>query len=135
MTARILLVEDEANLARFIQLELDSEGYQVSVAHDGIVGMSLAQKFEPDLAILDWMLPGLTGIEFCLRLRAAGSKVPVILLTARDEAIDRITGLDAGANDYLVKPFSIEELLTRIRTHLQRTPAVTPDQFSSFPIS
>jgi DNA-binding response OmpR family regulator len=119
--AHILLVEDEIKLARFIELELSSEGYQVSVAHDGMSGLSLARESEPDLAILDWMLPGLTGVELCRRLRATGSKVPVILLTARDEVTDRITGLDAGADDYVVKPFSIEELLARIRAHLRRT--------------
>jgi DNA-binding response OmpR family regulator len=121
MMAHILLVEDEIKLARFIELELSSEGYQVSVAHDGMSGLSLARESEPDLAILDWMLPGLTGVELCRRLRATGSKVPVILLTARDEVADRITGLDAGADDYVVKPFSIEELLARIRAHLRRT--------------
>ncbi len=121
MCAHILLVEDEAKLARFIELELGSEGYQVSVAYDGMSGLSLARESEPDLAILDWMLPGLTGVELCRQLRATGSKVPVILLTARDEVSDRVTGLDAGADDYVVKPFSIEELLARIRAHLRRT--------------
>jgi DNA-binding response OmpR family regulator len=127
MTAHILLVEDEIKLARFIELELESEGYRVSVAHDGMSGLSLARESEPDLAILDWMLPGLTGVELCRRLRATGSKVPVILLTARDEVGDRVTGLDAGADDYVVKPFSIEELLARIRSHLRRTQTTDED--------
>jgi DNA-binding response OmpR family regulator len=122
MTAQhILLVEDEIKLARFIELELESEGYRVSVAHDGMSGLSLARESEPDLAILDWMMPGLTGVELCRRLRSTGIKIPVILLTAKDEVGDRVTGLDAGADDYLVKPFSIEELLARIRAHLRRT--------------
>jgi DNA-binding response OmpR family regulator len=121
MTAHILLVEDEVKLARFIELELGSEGYRVSVAHDGMTGLSLARESQPDLAILDWMMPGLTGVELCRRLRATGIKVPVILLTAKDEVGDRVMGLDAGADDYLVKPFSIEELLARIRAHLRRT--------------
>ncbi len=121
MTAHILLVEDEVKLARFVELELNSEGYEVRVAYDGMSGLSMAREAEPDLAILDWMLPGLTGVELCRRLRATGSKVPVILLTARDEVGDRVTGLDAGADDYVVKPFSIEELLARIRAHLRRT--------------
>jgi DNA-binding response OmpR family regulator len=116
----ILLVEDEIKLARFIELELESEGYRVSVAHDGMSGLALVRESEPDLAILDWMLPGLTGVELCRRLRATGIKIPVILLTAKDEVEDRVTGLDAGADDYLVKPFSIEELLARIRAHLRR---------------
>ncbi|KAM3093314.1 response regulator transcription factor [Phormidesmis sp. 146-35] len=121
MTAHILVVEDEVKLARFVELELTSEGYRVSVAHDGMSGLTIARESSPDLAILDWMLPGLTGVELCRRLRATGSKVPVILLTARDEVGDRVTGLDAGADDYVVKPFSIEELLARIRAHLRRT--------------
>jgi DNA-binding response OmpR family regulator len=121
MTAHILLVEDEVKLARFIELELGSEGYRVSVAHDGMTGLSSIRETSPDLAILDWMLPGLTGVELCRRMRSTGIKIPVILLTAKDEVGDRVTGLDAGADDYLVKPFSIEELLARIRAHLRRT--------------
>jgi DNA-binding response OmpR family regulator len=128
MTAQhILLVEDEIKLARFIELELQSEGYRVSVAHDGMSGLSLARESEPDLAILDWMMPGLTGVELCRRLRSTGIKIPVILLTAKDEVGDRVTGLDAGADDYLVKPFSIEELLARIRAHLRRTQETDTD--------
>jgi DNA-binding response OmpR family regulator len=128
MTAQhILIVEDETKLARFIELELESEGYRVSVAHDGMSGLSLARELEPDLAILDWMMPGLTGVELCRRLRSTGIKIPVILLTAKDEVGDRVTGLDAGADDYLVKPFSIEELLARIRAHLRRTQETDTD--------
>ncbi|GAB4159130.1 MAG: response regulator transcription factor [Cyanobacteria bacterium J069] len=125
--ATILLVEDEEKLARFIQLELGCEGYQVSVAHDGLSGLTLARETSPDLAILDWMLPGMTGVELCRRLRSTGSKIPVILLTAKDEIGDRVTGLDAGADDYVVKPFSIEELLARVRAHLRRTQEPDPD--------
>jgi DNA-binding response OmpR family regulator len=128
MTAQhILLVEDEIKLARFIELELESEGYRVTVAHDGMSGLSLVRESEPDLAILDWMMPGLTGVELCRRLRSTGIKIPVILLTAKDEVGDRVTGLDAGADDYLVKPFSIEELLARIRAHLRRTQETDTD--------
>jgi DNA-binding response OmpR family regulator len=123
----ILLVEDEIKLARFIELELESEGYRVTVTHDGMSGLSLLRESEPDLAILDWMLPGLTGVELCRRLRSTGIKIPVILLTAKDEVGDRVTGLDAGADDYLVKPFSIEELLARIRAHLRRTQETDTD--------
>jgi DNA-binding response OmpR family regulator len=123
----ILLVEDEEKLARFIQLELGCEGYQVHVAHDGLSGLTLARETPPDLAILDWMLPGMTGVELCRRLRSTGSKIPVILLTAKDEIGDRVTGLDAGADDYVVKPFSIEELLARVRAHLRRTQEPDPD--------
>ncbi|NJM27924.1 MAG: response regulator transcription factor [Pseudanabaena sp. RU_4_16] len=121
MNAHILLVEDEVKLARFVELELSCEGYRISVAHDGLTGLMMARESSPDLLVLDWMLPGLTGLEVCRRLRATGIDVPVILLTAKDEISDRVAGLDAGADDYVVKPFSIEELLARIRAHLRRT--------------
>jgi DNA-binding response OmpR family regulator len=117
----ILLVEDEVKLARFIELELSSEGYQISVAHDGMSALTLARESMPDIILLDWMLPGMTGVEVCRRLRSTGNKVPVIFLTARDDIGDRVMGLDAGADDYVVKPFSIEELLARVRAHLRRT--------------
>ncbi len=121
MNAHILLVEDEVKLARFVELELSCEGYRISVAHDGLTGLMMARESSPDLLVLDWMLPGLTGLEVCRRLRATGIDIPVILLTAKDEISDRVAGLDAGADDYVVKPFSIEELLARIRAHLRRT--------------
>lgn len=127
MTAHILLVEDEVKLARFVELELNSEGYKVSVANDGMTGLTLVRETSFDLLVLDWMLPGLSGPELCRRLRATGNQVPVILLTARDEIGDRVTGLDAGADDYVVKPFSIEELLARIRAHLRRTQEADTD--------
>ncbi len=127
MTAHILLVEDEVNLARLIELELGYEGYQVSVAHDGLAGLTTARDARPDLIILDWMLPGLSGLEVCRRLRSTKDQVPVILLTAKDEVSDRVAGLDAGADDYVVKPFSIEELLARVRAHLRRTQEADPD--------
>ncbi|MGB3138388.1 MAG: response regulator transcription factor [Nodosilinea sp.] len=120
MGARILVVEDEEKLAKFVQLELSYEGYEVSVAHDGLSGLMAARDQTPDLIILDWMMPGLTGIEVCRRLRQTGTATPVILLTAKDEVSDRVEGLDAGADDYVVKPFSIEELLARVRAHLRR---------------
>ena len=102
-------------------MELGYEGYEVSVAHDGLTGLTKIRDVNPDLIILDWMMPGMTGVEVCRRLRTTGVKTPVILLTAKDEVSDRVSGLDAGADDYLVKPFSIEELLARIRAHLRRT--------------
>ncbi|HSM84463.1 MAG TPA: response regulator transcription factor [Nodosilinea sp.] len=120
MGARILIVEDEEKLAKFVQLELSYEGYEVSVAHDGLSGLMAARDQAPDLIILDWMMPGLTGVEVCRRLRQTGTATPVILLTAKDEVSDRVEGLDAGADDYVVKPFSIEELLARVRAHLRR---------------
>ena len=127
MTTRILIVEDEVKLARFIELELMSEGYEITVAYDGMSGLALLRESPPNLAILDWMLPGLSGLEICRRLRATGNSLPVILLTAKDEISDRVAGLDAGADDYVVKPFSIEELLARIRAHLRRKPENNAD--------
>jgi DNA-binding response OmpR family regulator len=121
MSAHILIVEDEAKLAQFMQLELTQEGYKVTVAEDGIAGLTAAREHQLDLIILDWMLPGLSGVEVCRRLRTTGNKTPVILVTAKDDVRDRVSGLDAGADDYVVKPFSIEELLARVRAQLRRT--------------
>jgi len=90
------------------------------VAHDGLSGLMAARNAEPDLVLLDWMMPGLSGVEVCRRLRATGFKEPIILMTAKDDVADRVAGLDAGADDYVVKPFSIEELLARVRAHLRR---------------
>ncbi|NJM48627.1 MAG: response regulator transcription factor [Alkalinema sp. RU_4_3] len=119
-SSKILLMEDDIKLARFLQLELDSEGYKTLVAHDGLTGLTLAREETPDLVLLDWMMPEMTGVEVCRRLRATGCKTPVVLLTAKDDVIDRVAGLDAGADDYVVKPFSIEELLARVCAHLRR---------------
>ena len=121
MNSHILIIEDEAKLAQFIKLELEYEGYQVTVTHDGLTGLATAREMSPDLILLDWMLPGISGPEICRRLRQTGDKVPIILLTAKDEVSDRVAGLDAGADDYIVKPFSIEELLARVRANLRRT--------------
>jgi two-component system response regulator MprA len=118
---KILIVEDDVNIARLIELELGYEGYQVSVAHDGNQGIDLFKKDQPDLVLLDVMLPGLDGIEVCKRLRGM-SKVPVIMLTAKDGVQDRVSGLDSGADDYLTKPFATEELLARIRAVMRRKP-------------
>lgn len=117
---RILVVEDEEKLAQFVEMELSYEGYTVTVAHDGLSGLMAARDQEPDLILLDWMMPGLSGVEVCRRLRQTGVTTPVILLTAKDQVSDRVEGLDAGADDYVVKPFSIEELLARVRAHLRR---------------
>ncbi len=121
MTAHILVVEDEAKLAQFIELELKYEGYDVTVANDGLAGLTAAREGHPDLIVLDWMMPGISGVEICRRLRDTGDKVPIILLTAKDEVSDRVAGLDAGADDYMVKPFSVEELLARVRASLRRS--------------
>ncbi|MEH1945452.1 MAG: response regulator transcription factor [Nostoc sp.] len=117
----ILLIEDEVKLARFVELELNYEGYQVSIAYDGLTALTAARELHLDLVILDWMLPGLSGLEICSRLRSIAEKVPIILLTVKDEVSDRIAGLDAGADDYLVKPFSVDELLARVSASLRRS--------------
>ncbi len=115
---KILLIEDEKEIARFIELELGCEGYKVEVAYDGMQGLMAARQINPDLIILDRMLPQIDGIEVCKRLRKT-SDVPILMLTARADVRDRVEGLDAGANDYLVKPFNLEELMARIRVQLR----------------
>lgn len=119
MKERILVVEDEEKLARFVELELSYEGYAVEKAADGRIGLELAESGNFDLVLLDVMLPGLNGLEVLRRLRRSSS-VPVILLTARGEVVDKVTGLDGGADDYVTKPFAIEELLARIRVTLRK---------------
>lgn len=116
--ARILIVEDEAKIARFVELELNHEGYETEKAFDGRSGLNAALSGGFDLVLLDVMLPQLNGMEVLRRLRAESS-VPVILLTARDTVMDKVSGLDLGANDYITKPFAIEELLARIRAALR----------------
>jgi len=116
---KILLVEDEEKLARFIELELNHEGYSVTKAFTGRDGYDLAASDNFDLVLLDIMLPELNGMEVLRRLRRT-SRVPVIMLTARDETIDKVAGLDQGADDYITKPFAIEELLARIRATLRK---------------
>lgn len=115
----ILVVEDEKKLARVLQLELEYEGYQVRTSHDGREAMDLISEQDFDLILLDVMLPGLSGMEILRRMRKDEQLTPVILLTARDETYDKVSGLDLGANDYITKPFEIEELLARIRAQLR----------------
>ncbi len=127
MSERILVIEDEQRITQFIERGLIYEGYRVEVAYDGRSGLAIARDNPPDLVILDWMLPGLDGLEVCKRLRSASS-VPILMLTAKDEVADRVTGLDAGADDYLVKPFSFDEMLARIRALFRRSlPASKPE--------
>ena len=127
MGERILVIEDEARIAQFLKRGLIYEGYRVDVAYDGQSGLDIARDQPPDLVILDWMLPGLDGLEVCKRLRAA-SDVPILMLTAEEEVNDRVAGLDAGADDYLVKPFSFDELMARIRALFRRAmPSSRPE--------
>jgi DNA-binding response OmpR family regulator len=118
---RILLVEDDRSIASFVEPELEHLGFQVCCAYDGVAALEEAQRFGPALIILDIMLPGLDGVGVLKRLRQAGSRVPVIMLTARDTTLDKVHSLDHGADDYLTKPFDIEELLARIRALLRRS--------------
>ena len=117
--ASILIVEDEKKIARFLELELRHEGYDVMTAFDGRTGLDKALENDPDLLILDLMLPELSGIEVCRRLRHT-SDVPIIMLTAKDDVSDKVMGLDMGADDYVTKPFAIEELLARIRVAMKK---------------
>ncbi len=117
---RILLVEDDRSISSFVGPELEHLGFQVRCAYDGILGLTEAQRFSPALIVLDIMLPGLDGVGVLRRLRQGGSRVPVIMLTARDSTLDKVHSLDSGADDYLTKPFDIEELLARLRALLRR---------------
>lgn len=117
--AKILIIEDEIKIARFLELELKHEGYEVIISGEGRQGLSRALNENVDLVILDIMLPGLNGIEVCRRIRME-SQVPIIMLTAKDDVTDKVAGLDTGADDYMTKPFAIEELLARIRVALNR---------------
>lgn len=116
---KVLIIEDEKNLARFIELELQYEGFTIATAYDGRAGLDLAINEDWDVILLDLMLPGLSGMEVCRRIRAA-KDTPIIMLTARDSVMDKVSGLDSGADDYMSKPFAIEELLARIRALLRR---------------
>ncbi|WP_107669300.1 response regulator transcription factor [Cyanothece sp. BG0011] len=120
MSEHILVVEDDTKIAQFISSELLVEGYKVTVSHDGIDALNIARECCPDLIILDWMLPRISGLDICLRLRKTGVKIPIIMLTARDEITERVLGLDSGADDYVTKPFSMEELLARAKARLRR---------------
>jgi len=123
---KILIIEDEIKIARFLELELKYEGYNAYQCHDGREGLDKAINETFDLIILDVMLPSLNGMEVLRKLRQV-SAVPVIMLTARDEIMDKVMGLDIGADDYMTKPFAIEELLARIRTALKKTPVFKED--------
>ncbi len=117
---KVLIIEDEVKLARFVELELKYEGYNVTVIHNGREGLDKFFEEKFDMILLDLMLPGLNGIEICRRIRKT-SDIPIIMLTAKDEVMDKVSGLDSGADDYLTKPFAIEELLARMRVALKHS--------------
>ena len=125
---RILVVEDEKKVARFLEKGLREEGYSVDVSHDGTDGLLKAHVHDYDLLVLDVMLPGKSGLEVVRELRARESSVPVLLLTARGDQDDIVLGLDAGADDYLTKPFGFDELLSRVRALLRRGGSARPDR-------
>jgi two-component system, OmpR family, response regulator MprA len=118
---RILVVDDEPALRAALQRALRLEGFDVTLAEDGDAALRLVQRDAPELVVLDVLMPALDGLAVCRRLRRAGDRTPVLMLTARDAVSDRVSGLDAGADDYLVKPFALEELLARVRALLRRT--------------
>jgi two-component system response regulator MprA len=134
--ARILVVEDEPAVRESLVSSLTFEGYEVAEASDGVAALERLAKSEPDLVVLDVLMPRMDGLTTCRRLRAQGSTLPVLMLTARDMVGDRVTGLDAGADDYLVKPFELDELLARVRALLRRSTLAAapakgdPEEFS-----
>lgn len=118
---RVLVIEDDRSIARYVELELEHRNFTVRCAYDGPSGLEQAFEFRPELIVLDIMLPKLDGVGVLKRLRQTGSRVPVIMLTARDTTLDKVHSLDLGADDYLTKPFDVEELLARIRALLRRS--------------
>ena len=133
MTPQVLVVEDEDALSTLLQYNLEKEGFGVSVAMDGEEAMLMVDERQPDLVILDWMLPKVSGVEVCRRLRSRAEtrNLPVIMLTARGEESDRVRGLDTGADDYMTKPFSMTELAARIRAVLRRIrPGLADDRLA-----
>ena len=127
MERKVVVVEDDINIAELLRLYLEKDGFAVTVSHDGAEGLRLAEELKPDLVMLDIMLPGMDGWQICKRLRQT-SKVPIIMLTAKGETEDKVQGLEMGADDYIVKPFEVKELLARIHAVLRRTGEDAPQQ-------
>ena len=130
MGTKIILVDDEPEILTLVRDYLSREGFTVLTALNGNEGMQLIEREKPDLVLLDWMLPGMSGLEMCKHLRET-STIPIIMLTAKSEEIDRVLGLEFGADDYIVKPFSLRELAARIKTVLRRSSGVVPENNSS----
>ena len=127
----VLIVEDEKNIVDIIRFNLQREGYNTLEAYDGEAGLAAAEQNNPDLVLLDVMMPKMSGFEVCKALRKNGSNVPVIILTAREEEEDKILGLEIGADDYITKPFSMRELLARVKANIRRTAMLSPVQEES----
>ena len=120
MSKTILIVEDETNIVDILSFNLEKEGYDTIEAYDGETGLQLAREQDPDLILLDLMLPKMDGFEVCRRLRAEGSAIPILMLTAREEEADKVLGLELGADDYITKPFAIRELMARVNANIRR---------------
>src|SRR6059036_564492 len=133
MARRILVVEDDRDIAHLVELHLQDLGADVTIAHDGGVALELALRRSFDLVILDLMLPGIDGLEICRRLRARSNYTPILMLTARSADVDRIVGLEIGADDYLTKPFNIRELIARVKALLRRVDALSKPEAADAP--
>ncbi len=133
MARRILVVEDDRDIAHLVELHLQDLGADVTIAHDGGVALELALRRSFDLVILDLMLPGIDGLEICRRLRARSNYTPILMLTARSSDVDRIVGLEIGADDYLTKPFNIRELIARVKALLRRIDALSKPEAADAP--
>ena len=122
---KVLVADDECNIVTLLEMELESEGYNVVTASDGVSALKALRTFPPDLALLDWNMPGITGLEICRRLRDTGSSLPVIMITCRDEIDDRVAALETGADDFICKPFNIREVLARVKALIRRSSICT----------
>ena len=131
MDKRILIVEDEENIVDILAFNLKREGYETIEAMDGAAGLEQALEQDPDLILLDLMLPKMDGFEVCRRIREAGRTTPVIMLTAREEETDKVLGLELGADDYITKPFSMRELIARVGANIRRTAMSAPAALST----
>lgn len=123
---RVLIVDDEKNIVNILKFNLQKEGYDTLEAYDGEAGLQLALQENPDLILLDVMLPKMIGWDVCKKLRETGSSIPVIILTAREEEEDKVLGLEIGADDYITKPFSTRELMARVKANIRRAPCCSP---------
>ncbi|MCL2344125.1 MAG: response regulator transcription factor [Firmicutes bacterium] len=127
MATTILVVDDEKSIVEILKFNLEKNGFRTLCAYDGLEGLRQARREDPDLILLDVMLPGMDGFEVCRTLRGEGDNVPIIMLTAREEETDKVFGLELGADDYIIKPFSIRELLARVKTNIRRASKAEPD--------
>ena len=127
MGKRVLIVDDEKAIVDILEFNLQRDGYETLKAYDGLEGLRMAREENPDLLLLDVMLPGMDGFEVCRTLRAAGNDVPIVMITAREEETDKVFGLENGADDYVTKPFSMRELLARVKANMRRTLSAAPE--------